>query len=69
MLPIYESARTRGHARSLKRPPSRTSVRRTAPLGEVVVAAFDKAADLSTDPREVSRLATEAVALILQAQF
>lgn len=39
----------------------RTTVDKTAQLGELVVAAFDKAAQYSTDPREVSRLATRAV--------
>jgi hypothetical protein len=39
---------------------------RTAQFGELVVAAFDGAADYSTDPLEVSRLATEAVAHILR---
>jgi hypothetical protein len=39
--------------------------RRTALLGEVVVAAFDGAARYSADPREVSRLATQAVAHLL----
>ncbi len=66
MFPIHESSRTTGQARSLRRPPKRTSLRKTAQLGEVVVAAFDNAASYSTDPREVSRLATEAVALILR---
>lgn len=31
----------------------------TVQLGELVVAAFDNAVQYSTDPREVSRLATE----------
>jgi len=35
-------------------------------LGELVVAAFDKAAQLSSDPREISRLATTAVMRILR---
>ena len=33
----------------------------TAPLGDLVAAAFDEAARYSADPREVSRLATQAV--------
>jgi hypothetical protein len=41
-------------------------VRKTAQLGEVVAAVFDKAAHYSRDPKEVSRLATQAVALILR---
>jgi hypothetical protein len=44
----------------------RTQVHKTAQFGELVVAAFDRAADYSTDPREVSRLATQAVAHILR---
>jgi hypothetical protein len=41
-------------------------VHKTAPLGELVVAAFDGAARYSTDPREVSRLATQALARMLR---
>jgi hypothetical protein len=33
----------------------------TARLGDLVAAAFDEAARYSADPREVSRLATQAV--------
>ena len=44
----------------------KTQIYRTAQFGELVVAAFDGAADYSTDPLEVSRLATEAVAHILR---
>jgi len=43
----------------------RTHLRKTAQLGELVVAAFDEAARFSTDPREVARLATQAVAHML----
>ncbi len=39
----------------------RTNVHQSTQLGDLVVAAFDKAARCSTDPREVSRLATQAV--------
>ena len=46
----------------------RPLVRKTAQLGEVVAAGFDKAAHYSADPKEVSRLATRAVLLILRAQ-
>ena len=46
----------------------RARVRKTAQLGEVVAAVFDKAAHYSADPQEVSRLATQAVALILRPQ-
>jgi hypothetical protein len=44
----------------------RTQVHKTAQLGELVAAVFDRAARYSTDPREVSRLATQAVAHILR---
>ena len=44
----------------------RTNVHKTALLGELVVIAFDKAAHYSTDPREVSRLATQAVMHMLR---
>lgn len=38
----------------------------TAELGDLVVAAFDTAALRSSDPGEVSRLATAAVARLLE---
>jgi hypothetical protein len=44
----------------------RSLVRKTAQLGEVVAAAFDHAASYSRDPREVSRLATQAIAVMLR---
>jgi len=34
-------------------------------LGEMICAEFDKAARFSADPREVSRLATQAVSHLL----
>ncbi len=43
----------------------RTSARRTAQLGELVVAAFDGAARLTADPLEVSCLATLVVNHVL----
>jgi hypothetical protein len=43
----------------------RTHAHKTAQLGELVVAAFDEAARYSADPREVSRLATQAVVHML----
>jgi len=43
-----------------------TNVRKTAQLGELVAAAFDRAAHYSTDPREVSRLVTQAVNQMLR---
>jgi hypothetical protein len=46
----------------------RADLRKTAELGEVVAAAFDNAADYSTNPRKVSRLVTRAVALMLRSQ-
>lgn len=39
----------------------RTQTRNAVTLGELVVVAFDIAAQRSTDSREVSRLATEVV--------
>jgi hypothetical protein len=44
----------------------RTDTHHTVQLGALVVAAFDSAAQHSTDPREVSRLATEAVIHLLR---
>jgi hypothetical protein len=44
----------------------RTNIHKTVQLGELVVAAFDKAAQRSGDPREISRLATGAVMRILR---
>jgi hypothetical protein len=44
----------------------RTHVHQSAPLGELVVAAFDEAARYSADPLEVSRLATQAVGRMLR---
>ena len=41
-------------------------LRKTAELGEVVVTAFDNAAHYSTNPQEVSRLATQAIAHLLR---
>jgi len=43
----------------------RTTIHKTAQLGELVAAAFDSAASYSADPREVSRLATLAVVAML----
>jgi hypothetical protein len=43
----------------------RTSARRTAQIGDLVVAAFDGAALLSADPLEVSRLAALVVNRVL----
>jgi hypothetical protein len=44
----------------------KATLRKTAELGEVVVAAFDTAAHYSTNPREVARLATRSIAQILR---
>jgi hypothetical protein len=43
-------------------------LRKTAELGEVVAAAFDKAAEYSINPGRVSRLVTRAVELMLRDQ-
>ena len=40
--------------------------RRVVSLGDLVVAAFDDAATFSTDPQEVSRLATVSVRDLLR---
>jgi hypothetical protein len=45
----------------------RTQVYKTVTLGELVVAVFDKTAECNTDPREVSRLATQAVVSLLRS--
>jgi len=42
------------------------SLHRTAQLGDIVAAAFDRASDYSADPAQVSRLATQAVMHMLQ---
>ena len=44
----------------------RANLRKTAELGEVVVTAFDHAAQYSADPKEVALLATRAIALMLR---
>jgi hypothetical protein len=41
------------------------TVYKTVQFGDLVVAAFDEAAQRSSDPREVSRLATRSVKHIL----
>jgi hypothetical protein len=46
----------------------RATVRKTAELGELVVVAFDNAAHYSTNRKEVSRLATRAIAHMLQSR-
>ena len=43
-----------------------TQVPKTVALGELILAVFDKAAQYSADPREVSRLATQAVSHMLR---
>ncbi len=54
-----------GALTSLSRPRKRELVKRrthgTARLGDLIAAAFDEAARYGADPREVSRLATQAV--------
>jgi hypothetical protein len=44
----------------------KTALHRTASLGELVVAAFDKAARYSANPKKVARLATAAVVRMLR---
>jgi hypothetical protein len=39
----------------------RTKAQRTVPLGELISATFDEAAQYSADPREVAGLAVQAV--------
>lgn len=48
------------------REPVRTSTYETVPLGELVMAAFDVAAQYSADPQEISRLATSSVTHLLR---
>jgi len=60
--PLFETL----HCLLPRREHMTTNVRRTVQLGDLVVAAFDRAAKHSADPREVSRLATQAVKRILR---
>jgi hypothetical protein len=39
----------------------RTQAQKTVPLGELISATFDEAAQYSSEPREVARLAVQAV--------
>jgi hypothetical protein len=55
-----------GDCFSAEEKPMKTHVHKTAQLGELIVTAFDSAARYSRDPQEVSRLATQAVALMLR---
>jgi hypothetical protein len=43
----------------------KNQTRKTVPLGELILAVFDRAAQYSTNPQEVSRLATQAVSHML----
>jgi hypothetical protein len=43
----------------------KTQTQKTVSLGELILTVFDKAAQYSLDPREVSRLATQTVAQML----
>lgn len=43
----------------------RTEIPKTVPLGELILTVFDNAAQYSSDPREVSRLATQAISHML----
>jgi hypothetical protein len=38
---------------------------KTVALGELILAVFDKAAEYSADPREISRLATQTISHML----
>ena len=42
------------------------NIQQTEQLGDLVAAAFDEAEDYSSDPREVSHLATRAVMHLLR---
>lgn len=44
----------------------RTQGRESVPFGELVAVAFDKAAECTSDPAEVSRLATSVVLDLLR---
>jgi len=44
----------------------KTTVHETAEVGQLVEAAYDAAAQIGSDARDVSRLATSAVRQILQ---
>ena len=52
---------------TLERKKMKTHTHETIRLGDLVVAVFDEAAHYSSDPKEVSRLATQAVMHILRA--
>ncbi len=43
----------------------RTQIPKTVPLGELILTVFDKAAQYSADPQEISRLATQTVSHML----
>ncbi|HEY5281857.1 MAG TPA: hypothetical protein VIM14_03615 [Polyangia bacterium] len=43
----------------------KTNIPKTVALGELILAVFDKAAEYSADPQEVSRLATQAISHML----
>jgi hypothetical protein len=45
--------------------PNRAQIPKTVALGELILAVFDKAAEYSADPREVSRLATQTISHML----
>jgi hypothetical protein len=53
--------------RSRRKETMLTSIHKTATLGELIAAVFDNAAQYSTNPREVSRLAKLAVQRMLQS--
>jgi len=43
----------------------RTRIPKTVALGELILAVFDKAAEYSADPQEVSHLATQTLSHML----
>lgn len=46
----------------------KSNIHKTISLGDMIAAAFDEAARQSTDPKEVSRLATQAIRRRLRRQ-
>ena len=46
-----------------------TNSNKTASLGAIIVTAFDQAAIYSNNPVEITRLATQAIRRLMQAQL
>jgi hypothetical protein len=55
-----------GFGKRRKKEDMRTIAHKSVELGELVAAAFDTAAELRTEPRELSRLAASVVMSILR---